>query len=949
MSKQNSSNFQEAQQWLAVQAKARAASCEIHSSNPHAYDVTGPSSSQGTGTLVDKEYGFVLTNKHVVGDGPWVGYCVFEDNKQYRAIPVYRDPIHDFAFVKIVADDGKPINPDVLPDALPLQSGNAYTGCAIQVISNARGMKNTVVRGIIGRIDCNPPELDTPEGQDYNIDYIAVAMTAAGGSSGTLSFDINGKGVALMCSGDRTAMAYMLPVHLPEKALECLRKKTPVLRGTLQTHWELLPLNEGERLGLDPKWSDELRLQKAYSAIYVKAVVSKGLLDLQVTMGDILLQINGQLVKSLRDLELELDANVGQTINLKLWSVDKGHEYELQIIVDNLHSHVPHRLVTLGDAVFLPVSFQVALRNNIPIQGVYVSKLSQGPFRPMHLIESIQNQATENIEKLAEVLDKVQNDIFITVHQKPLGDCGTAVPCTGYFSATNPLVDIQMSRKQGSAWNIMNVREPPRIIATAQTPVPKEGSAHDELEAANTSVPNNDTSEVADIFHSIVQFNIHRTVGTDGVNCNPRGGYGLVWNARRGLVVAAHDNLTLFDEIVMTVGSDTDIRAQVLFLHPALNLAVLKFNPASVSKHLIHACVFKAEEDSLTPGREVHYAPFVDYLNKSLIETKIESMDEGDGVDHWLPPDKRPQPAHFIPFCHTTCQLQARLGRSQMTGVLLNKNRKVAALLLSHGHCISSATLQKAMGHILSGQTEHLRFRDFDVSQLPLSIAFNRGLDRKWRNERHKVLTVARVPLTLVGSTEPHPLLRGDIILELNKQPVMEAIRLEYQYEQEEQTVRVFRGDQELEVKVPTLSLADVTVDTAAQFCGIWMQRPSLALHMSHQQLLSEIYTTEVYFGSPSEKYGLQPQAFVIAIEGSDISNLKGFLECISEIPYNKYFRVRIQYANHRPNVFTIEKNTFFPTVVKRMTTTYSNGTLRSAIVDSELWEESHENHFAGY
>lgn len=59
----------------------------------------------GTGFVVDKERGFILTNRHVVSSGPVTATAVFTNKKLINVIPVYRDPIHDFGFFKYNPED----------------------------------------------------------------------------------------------------------------------------------------------------------------------------------------------------------------------------------------------------------------------------------------------------------------------------------------------------------------------------------------------------------------------------------------------------------------------------------------------------------------------------------------------------------------------------------------------------------------------------------------------------------------------------------------------------------------------------------------------------------------------------------------------------------------------------------------------------------------------------
>ncbi len=43
---------------------------------------------------------YILTNRHVVGAGPFWGYCIFDNHEEVDAYPVYRDPVHDFGILK---------------------------------------------------------------------------------------------------------------------------------------------------------------------------------------------------------------------------------------------------------------------------------------------------------------------------------------------------------------------------------------------------------------------------------------------------------------------------------------------------------------------------------------------------------------------------------------------------------------------------------------------------------------------------------------------------------------------------------------------------------------------------------------------------------------------------------------------------------------------------------
>lgn len=64
------------------------------------FDTDAACASEATGFVVDAERGYILTNRHVVGSGPFWGYVVFDNHEEVDAYPVYRDPVHDFGILR---------------------------------------------------------------------------------------------------------------------------------------------------------------------------------------------------------------------------------------------------------------------------------------------------------------------------------------------------------------------------------------------------------------------------------------------------------------------------------------------------------------------------------------------------------------------------------------------------------------------------------------------------------------------------------------------------------------------------------------------------------------------------------------------------------------------------------------------------------------------------------
>jgi hypothetical protein len=54
----------------------------IHFCQPCSFDTDSAMTSEATGFVVDAERGYILTNRHVVGSGPFWGHCIFDNHEE---------------------------------------------------------------------------------------------------------------------------------------------------------------------------------------------------------------------------------------------------------------------------------------------------------------------------------------------------------------------------------------------------------------------------------------------------------------------------------------------------------------------------------------------------------------------------------------------------------------------------------------------------------------------------------------------------------------------------------------------------------------------------------------------------------------------------------------------------------------------------------------------------
>lgn len=69
-------------EWQATIEKVVRNVVSIHFCQTCSFDTDSAISSEATGFVVDAKQGYILTNRHVVGAGPFWGYCIFDNHEE---------------------------------------------------------------------------------------------------------------------------------------------------------------------------------------------------------------------------------------------------------------------------------------------------------------------------------------------------------------------------------------------------------------------------------------------------------------------------------------------------------------------------------------------------------------------------------------------------------------------------------------------------------------------------------------------------------------------------------------------------------------------------------------------------------------------------------------------------------------------------------------------------
>ncbi|MDJ0876251.1 MAG: DegQ family serine endoprotease [Desulfobacterales bacterium] len=176
-------------------------------------------SGLGTGFIIAPE-GYIVTNNHVV-DGAEKIKVVLQDERQFEAEVIGRDPQTDLALIKVDSDRN-------LPAVALGRSSDLAVGEWVVAIGNPFGLDHTVTAGIVsakGRVIGSGP---------YD-DYIQTDASINPGNSGgpllNMQGEVVGINTAIIASGQ--GIGFAIPIDMANGVISQLRKEGEVTRGWL--------------------------------------------------------------------------------------------------------------------------------------------------------------------------------------------------------------------------------------------------------------------------------------------------------------------------------------------------------------------------------------------------------------------------------------------------------------------------------------------------------------------------------------------------------------------------------------------------------------------------------------------------------------------------------------------------------------------------------------------
>lgn len=876
--------------------------------------------SEATGFVVDASRGIILTNRHVVGPGPFSGYAVFDNHEEAVVKPIYRDPIHDFGFLQF---DPKKIKYMALSQ-LELRPDLARVGTEIRVVGNDAGEKLSILAGFISRLDRNAPDYGALTYNDFNTEYIQAAASASGGSSGSPVVDADGHAVALQAGGSLEASTdFFLPVSRPLRALKCIQNGEFISRGDIQVEWLLKPFDECRRLGLTPAAEAEARglFPDKTGLLVAEMVLPEGPADGLLQEGDTLISVDGVSVLLFVHLDELLDARVGQTVRFVVQR--GGQDITHQIAVGDLHAITPDRYVDVAGASFNEVSYQIARCYCIPVKGVFINDAS-GLFevatydKTGWLLEAVDDTPTPTLDAFVEVMKRVPDRAKVAISYRHVLDLHTGHISVVYIERHWQLAFRVATRNDNTGlWDFTDVQK------TAPAPLKIEPIAPKYVD-----IPFEDAHRpgCASLVRLIVQVRTIAPVPVDAFPYRKEIGHGVVLDAKNGYVLVSRrfvphdacDIFVIFAELV-------DIPGKVVFLHPNQNYAIVKYDPALV---LGGVQTPKFSTKPLKRGEKLFFVGYNYNLRLVTDDVRVSAVLSLSIAAAPLSPRYRGTNLDSI-------LLDSKLCHECDSGVLADDDGTIRAFWLTYigdNHCDGSLEVMYRMGldvtDVLAVVSElqndqipsGLRLLDAEFTLMTILQGRNRGVPAEWISrfeeacdDELKFLLVERVSAT-IHQQAPNPLKTGDVVLSVNDKLVTSMRDLQ-QLHQERLSFRIVRLKKVLDIEVPTIDTSTINTAHVVFWCGAILQAPHHGVRQLMEKIPLEVYVTRKNAGGPAHQYGVVTNSFVTHVNDHETRDLETFVAVVRAIADNTYVKLRLVSFDSVPVAISVKTNYhYFPT-----------------------------------
>lgn len=584
------------------------------------------------------------------------------------------------------------------------------------------------------------------------------------------------------------------------------------------------------------------------------------------------------------------------------------------IDVQDLHAITPSRFIEIGGAVINPLSYQQARNHAMRPGAPYVADpgyfLQRSRIGRGAIIHSVNGIKTPDLDTLRDYLKNCDDRQRIVVKYSKLTEKSEKVEVVHIDRRWFPFCEHTRDDKLGT-WHSESF-DVTRDDREVQSLSKKPSSGPDQQTAigSTTMLPGKNQVE-AKLARSLVTVDFDRPFSVNSLSTSNYRGTGLVIDAKKGLVVVDRNTVTdSLGDAMVTFASTIMVPAQVVFVHPVHNFAIVQYDPKLIGSTPIESC--KIAGSPVQPSDPVWLVGLMSSVGRSGHSDLVSRETLVSGVK-WigLP---MPNPPRYQEHNLEMVSLQDVV--STEGGVVCNPEGGVQAFWASfsyqqqrRGSKVESQfnrgipidIIMDSAAPLIQGASPEIWDLGVDFEQISLAKGRELGLSQplaeileKDAPDRRTILSVAR----RWGGTEAQDVLKnGDILVAVDGKIVTSFREVEKCTQKPEVKLTIVRDGQEMQVAIKTLLMERTEINRIVFWQGLLLQAPPLSVSAQRSISLDDgLYVSCRYSGSPAARYGPPPTSRIKEIDGIKITSIDDFLRVVRSTAAND--SVRIKYTD---------------------------------------------------
>jgi serine protease Do len=358
----------------------------------------------GSGFIINKD-GFIITNNHVVEGATKIAVQFYEEDDEYEAQVVGRDPLTDSALLQLIEKPNRP-----LPEAKFGDSSQMEPGDWVMAIGNPFGLAHTISVGVISATSRPFPVAEQRSANVLQTDA-AINPGNSGGPLLNLRGEVIGVNTAIYSNGGamggsgNIGIGFAIPINTIRDVLPGLRSGK-ITRGRIGVM--VRPVSADE--------VDALSLKDRRGAI-VAQVPSGPAATAGIEPGDVIIEFNGKAVNRSDDLPQIVAATApGTTVPVKVIRDGKERTFNVRVEELSLDAEANRQSDATSPGGDTGAGFGITLNNVTPEMA-----------RQFELPASTRGAVVTDIDPDSPAARVLQpGDVILEVNRNPVSNAGEA-------------------------------------------------------------------------------------------------------------------------------------------------------------------------------------------------------------------------------------------------------------------------------------------------------------------------------------------------------------------------------------------------------------------------------------------------------------------------------------------------------------------------------------------